>query len=43
MYSQYYVAGHAVHAATYAAKDATYAAESNNDDVNTAKERNWQY
>jgi hypothetical protein len=31
-----HVAGHAVHAATYAA-------DPNNADANTAKERNWQY
>ncbi|GIM30333.1 hypothetical protein CPJCM30710_29990 [Clostridium polyendosporum] len=32
-----------VHAATYAAKSITYAADPTDADANTAKERDWQF
>ena len=38
-----HVAGHAVHVATYAAEAVSNAADPNDADANTAKERNWQY
>jgi hypothetical protein len=38
-----HVAGHAVHAATYAAKAVAYATDPMDAGANTAKERNWQF
>lgn len=37
------ISGHAVHAATYAAKAATYAADPTDADADTAMECNWQF
>jgi len=38
-----HVAGHAVHAATYAAKAVSFSSKDENSQIETAKERNWQY
>ncbi len=38
-----HVAGHAVHAATYAAKAVSFSSRDEDSQVDTAKERNWQY
>ncbi len=38
-----HVKGHAIHAATYAAKTVAYAAGPADAEANTSRERNWQF